>query len=516
MPFERAALERLERLDTLSALRGALRRAFGLELVLVTEEGPMAHRTGGVMTGSSEVCRSALFSREGFARCDAHYRALATHGGAVVTEPCHLGLASIAVRVPTDAAPPLFVVASGFSATAMPACPPADLGRVSERLSALDPSLGDAGDLARRLPVVRGDRAATVQAILAQAAEELAAAIDAEARARRSIGGTETAVFGIVGASPKMRETFDLVRRVVASEAPVLVVGESGTGKELVARAIHTHGPRKAGPFVAQSCATLSDDVLEASLFGHVRGAFSGAIRGHEGLFGAAAGGTLFLDEVAEMSPAMQAKLLRVLSDGTYLPVGSASPRKADVRLVTATHHDPAALVAEGRLRQDLYYRLHVIAIPVPPLRERPGDVRLLAEHFLRETSGAPARVSPSAWSCLERYAWPGNVRELRAEIARWTVVCGPGLEVGPEHLSAPIRAAGGFAASRHDALPGEGAGASAAAGTGSLEAAVAELERAVLARGLERTGGNRTRLAKELEISRTTLNERLKRYGLG
>jgi two-component system response regulator HupR/HoxA len=311
-----------------------------------------------------------------------------------------------------------------------------------------------------------------------------------------------------------MRETFELLRRVVASEAPVLVVGESGTGKELVARAIHAHGPRKHGPFVAQSCATLSDDVLEASLFGHVRGAFSGAIRGHEGLFGAAAGGTLFLDEVAEMSPAMQAKLLRVLSDGAYLPVGSTSPKKADVRLVSATHHDLSALVEDGRLRQDLYYRLHVIAVPLPPLRERPGDVRLLSEHFLREIEGAPARISQSAWRCLERYAWPGNVRELRAEMARWAVVCGPGLEVGPEHLSPAIRAAGGFAPARADHV--ENADTSAAAGTGSLESAIAELERALLVRGLERTGGNRTRLAKELVISRTTLNERLKRYGLG
>jgi transcriptional regulator with PAS, ATPase and Fis domain len=306
-----------------------------------------------------------------------------------------------------------------------------------------------------------------------------------------------------------MRIVFDLVRKVAASDANVLIVGESGTGKELVARAIHDHGARSKHPFIAQSCAAMPDDVLESTLFGHVRGAFSGAVRASEGLFGAARGGTLLLDEVAEMSAAMQAKLLRVLSDGTYLPVGAVHPKRTNVRVLAATHRDLPAMVARGEFRQDLFYRLHVLAIELPALRERTGDLKLLLDGFLAATQNAPRRVSATAMRCLERYGWPGNVRELRAEVERWAVTAQGAAEVGPEHLSQPIREAGGYGGAEGSPI------IAAASGTGSLEDAVEALERALLERGLERTRGNRTQLARELAISRTTLLERLKRYGL-
>jgi transcriptional regulator with PAS, ATPase and Fis domain len=508
--LDRATLERFERLRGVQVARALLERAFGLQLTVVGPEGPLAHSRGGVMIGSSEVCRTALFSRDGFERCDAFYRELARSGGGERAVRCHLGLAAISVPVEVERETVAHLVASGFVAPGLAGCPPPDPAELAAALRALDPGLRDPGEPVRRLPVVRGDREQIVRHILRVAAEEIAGAAENERRRQRHEGGALPGMWGIVGDSPRMREVFERLRRVAATDAAVLIVGESGTGKELVARAIHAHGPRAGRAFVAQSCGAIPDEMLESVLFGHVRGAFSGAIRGSEGLFGAAHGGTLFFDEVAEMSPAMQAKLLRVLSDGTYLPVGDTRPRTADVRLITATHRDLAAMVERGTFRQDLYYRLHVIPIELPPLRERPGDLRLLVEHFLASTEGAPARVSDAAWRCLERYAWPGNVRELRAEIERWSVVARGEAQVGPEHLSPALRCAGGYTGD----ASGEAA-AAAAAGEGSLQAAVEALERAILARGLERTGGNRTQLAKELKISRTTLHARIKKYGL-
>ncbi|MBX3274043.1 MAG: sigma-54-dependent Fis family transcriptional regulator [Sandaracinaceae bacterium] len=502
-------LARHERLRGVTVARAILRAAYGLELLLVDSRGPLAHQRGGVMTGSSEVCRAALFSREGFGRCDAFY---ATLGGtdAGGTRRCHLGLAATHVAVIVDGAVLGHLVASGFVDPRSRAHPPPDPAELAAALALLDPMLPDPSAPARTLPVVAGDRVGVVRAILEAAAHEIVAR-EEESRARLREGDELPGRYGIVGASGSMRVLFGLMQRVVQSEATVLVLGESGTGKELVARALHEHGPRAGKPFVAANCGAVGADVLESSLFGHVRGAFSGAIRASVGLFGAADGGTLFLDEVGEMSPAMQVKLLRVLQDGSYLPVGATEARSANVRVIAASHRDLAAMVKQGTFRQDLFYRLHVLALEVPPLRDRPGDLPLLIQRFTREIDGVPSRIGDAARRCLERYAWPGNVRELRAEVERWALAANGEPQLGPEHLSAPVRAAGGYAG----ASGGEAA-AAAAAGTGTLAAAVDALERAIIARGLERTEGNRTQLARELGVSRTTLNERLKRYGLG
>ncbi|MBX7193221.1 MAG: sigma-54 dependent transcriptional regulator [Sandaracinaceae bacterium] len=523
-------LDRFERLRGVQVARAILKDAFGLELVLVTASGPIAHARGGVMVGSSEVCRTALFSRDGFTRCDAHYRALGASEGEHVGT-CHLGLGCLSVPARTPEGV-LHVVASGFSATSLEGAPPVDPRALAHALVALDPTLRDASDAVRKLPIVKGDRVATVRTILRIAAQEIANEAEDELRrltprepgvvgrgqgARPIVAAREDVaapslpgLFGLVGASPRMRTVFDLVRKVAASDANVLIVGESGTGKELVARAIHEHGGRHGKPFVAQSCAAMSEEILESTLFGHVRGAFSGAIRASEGLFGAARGGTLFLDEVAEMPLPMQAKLLRVLSDGTYLPVGAVHAKRTDVRLLAATHRDLGQMVGRGEFRQDLFYRLHVLAIELPPLRERTGDLKLLLEQIVAQTPNVPTRISATAMRCIDKHSWPGNVRELRAEVERWAITAQGAPEVGPEHLSQPIREAGGYGGGAEDA-----AIHAASSGSGTLEAAIESLERALLERGLERTRGNRTQLARELAISRTTLLERLKRFGL-
>src|SRR6516165_1406081 len=233
---------------------------------------------------------------------------------------------------------------------------------------------------------------------------------------------------GLVGSSPGIREVTRMIEAVAYSAATVLVTGESGTGKELVARALHARSPRRAQPFVALNCGALTETLLESELFGHVKGAFTGAQRDQRGLFDAADGGTIFLDEIGDIPLATQVRLLRVLQEGEIKRVGSADAVKVDVRVIAATHRDLPKLVKAGKFREDLFYRLNVINIPLPPLRERVEDVPLLAHHFLRRYAERLSKrvrsVSPEAIELLSGYRWPGNVRELENAIERAVVLC--------------------------------------------------------------------------------------------
>jgi transcriptional regulator with GAF, ATPase, and Fis domain len=314
--------------------------------------------------------------------------------------------------------------------------------------------------------------------------------------------GTRHPYPAIVGDGAAIRRTLALVDRVTdAADArvPVLIVGESGTGKELVARAIHDNGPRRARPFVAENCGAIPEPLLESTLFGHVRGAFTGADRPRAGLFEIANAGTLFLDEVGEMGLAMQAKLLRVLQEGEVRPVGGERVTKVDVRVIAATHRDLEALVREGRFREDLYYRLAVVPLALPPLRERPEDVPALVTHFVaRWAGGRRVRVSREALALLASAPWPGNVRQLENELRRALVLCDDLLDV--EHLSPelvhPIRAG------RDGAVFG-------------LRAQVDALERRLVVDALRRASGNQTHAARALGVSRFGLQKMIKRLGL-
>ncbi|HVN41054.1 MAG TPA: sigma-54 dependent transcriptional regulator [Myxococcota bacterium] len=312
----------------------------------------------------------------------------------------------------------------------------------------------------------------------------------------------------LLGRSAAMRDVFRTVRRVADSAATILIRGESGTGKELVARAIHELSPRAAGPFVALNCAAMPANLIESELFGHERGAFTDARERRIGRFESASGGTLFLDEIGELDPGVQAKFLRALEERRIERLGSGTPIAVDVRVIAATHRDLERDVAAGRFRADLFYRIHVVPIELPPLRERREDVKLLAEHFLaqaREAAGrGPRRFSADAAAALERFPWPGNVRELRNSVERAVALCeGDAIELGD--LPASV-----VRTERIEALR-----EAVRAGRLSFEDAVADFERALLLEALEESGWNQTRAAERLGTTRRALKLRMDRLAL-
>ena len=324
----------------------------------------------------------------------------------------------------------------------------------------------------------------------------------------------------IIGRSPAMQRVFDLLTRVIDSSTTVLITGETGTGKEIVARVIHHNGPRRGRLFVAQNCASLSESLLESELFGHRKGAFTGAVEEKKGLFEVADGGTIFLDEIGDMPPALQAGLLRVLQEGEIKRVGDTSVRKVDVRVISATNRDLEEAVKSGRFRDDLYYRLHVFPIRLPPLRERIEDVPILVDHFLhqyaRRANKNVTGVTVEALDLLAAYPFPGNVRELENEIERAVTLVTPGEPITPDLLSEQI-ARGTSAARRGGATEGPPASTPDPAGEegATLRERMQAHERAVILQALGRHGWNRTRTARALGISLRPFMEKLKRYGI-
>jgi len=305
----------------------------------------------------------------------------------------------------------------------------------------------------------------------------------------------------IVGQSDQMRDIYDVVKKVATTNATVMVYGESGTGKELVARAVHEYSRRSKKPFIQVSCAALPETLLESELFGYEKGAFTGANTAKKGRFELADGGTLFLDEIGDISPAIQVKLLRVLQEKTFEHLGGTKTIKVDVRIVGATNRDLQEAIADGTFREDLYYRLNVVPITVPPLRDRKEDIPLLVAHFL-EKLGSKRKMSKEAMARLVGYGWPGNIRELENTIER-AVILGSGDVILPEHLPAELRAEpapGGPPVPIE--LPSEGI-------------VLEKLEKDLLEQALRRAGSNQTKAAKLLGISRHELLYRMEKFGL-
>ena len=324
---------------------------------------------------------------------------------------------------------------------------------------------------------------------------------------RQQLSRNTSVAQSIVGTSPPIRTLLDMIATVAPAEANVLITGKSGTGKELVARALHQGSGRCDGPLVTVNCAALSEGLLESELFGHERGAFTGADKRRNGRFMQAHGGTLFLDEIGEMPLSMQARLLRAIQQREIQRVGSDEPLTVDVRLVAATNRDLREEVAGGRFREDLFYRLFVVVIRIPPLRERPEDIPLLIQHFLQQSAKENNRtieaITPDALHVLSAYPWPGNVRELRNAIERMVVLTrSPRITL--RDVPAEIRD-NKTAVTASVAMPTPGA----------PPLSIDEAEKNLIAKALKATNGNRTLAAKQLGISRRTLHRKLNEYGL-
>jgi transcriptional regulator with PAS, ATPase and Fis domain len=310
----------------------------------------------------------------------------------------------------------------------------------------------------------------------------------------------------IIGRSRPMQQLYRVLDKVIESDTTVMIQGENGTGKELIARAIHFNSARAGRRFVVQNCSAFNDNLLDSELFGHKKGAFTGAIADKQGLFEVADGGTFFLDEIGDMSPMLQVKLLRVLQEGTFLPVGDTSGRQVDVRIIAATNRDLRKMVDRGEFREDLYYRVNVINIVSPPLRERKDDIALLVDHFLKKHARTRGKLRKLSRSCMDRlleYHFPGNIRELENEIERLVVLAGDEKIIGEELLSPRIRQR----QAGSEILPSNE--------PSGLPEAIAALERTMIADVLRRHHGNKTRAAGDLRISRRNLIRLVQKYNI-
>jgi transcriptional regulator with PAS, ATPase and Fis domain len=507
---------RLEELHIVRKIRETVRRWWGIELSFTDANGfVLDHGKGIIIPPQNRICNACLGDKEGLRRCNESIeKAVARVGDkGELLGPCHMGLEIVAAPIQFNGDRQGSLFACGFL--------------LREKVEEARPkAIVESKSL--KLPVLPEEDFDTIQRIserevpllsdlMDTTVEEIAAYQNAVSLQERRIRDLQDELGGryrfadIIGKSEKMRRVYGLLDKLVASDVTVLVHGENGTGKELIARALHFNGPRKDKQFVAQNCSALNDQLLESELFGHVKGSFTGATRDKPGLFKVADGGTFFLDEVADMSPAMQVKVLRVLQEGTFVPVGATRPESVDVRIIAASNKDLREAVARRQFREDLFYRLHVVALEVPALRERLEDLPVLVEHFLdkvaQRTVKPRKKLHPEVMASFYDWHWPGNVRELENEIERLVVLAGDA-EMVPPDLRAQRPGAAPSGPERIAALVQRGMAS-------DMATAVGQLERELIEAGLRETHGNKSKLAEKLGVSRTTLIKKIREYGI-
>ncbi len=493
----------LDDLPVVRTIRETIRKWWRLEVGVTDSRGSVAdHERGVVIPPDNDFCKAALASADGLRLCNKSVEQAcvgvrdSNEPGARLVMPCHMGFPLAMCPVSVEGRFHGTVFTGGFLIEGHDDEARLQIEHVAAhlRLPVYDPVRA-----ANDIPLLTERDLSYLGDLLEAIADELSALV---------VDHRDPRVFGdLIGKSPGMQRLYSMLDKVADSGTTVLVLGENGTGKEVVARAIHSMSPRSDRPFVAVNCSALNDNLLESELFGHVKGAFTGAIRDKKGLFEVADGGTLFLDEVGDTSLAMQVKLLRALQERTIVPIGGETPVKVDVRVVAATNRPLQRMIADGAFREDLYYRLNVIELHIPPLRERKMDLPLLYEHFLEIRKEGPARkiLSPEVVKAFWEYGWPGNVRQLDNEIERLVVLSGKSQTIAAEHLSPAIR----------DLVREGPAEADIAAVGGTLDEAVRAVERRVIRQALIRTGWNKSRCARELRMSRTTLIKKIKELGL-
>ena len=484
-------------------IRQLIRKWWRLEIAFADTRGYVTDHARGVITPPDNVfCKASLSSEAGLLRCNLSVEQATealqdgSETGARIVMPCHLGFPVAMAPVLCEGEFRGTIFTGGFLIEGHETD-----GVLAAQTGARELGL-DVGSVRKAgaaIPRMTARELECLGDLMEAVAEEVASVIEYHENPRR---------FGdLIGTSPLMERLYMMLEKVAQSDSTVLIIGENGTGKEVVARALHTMGPRRNQAFVATNCSALNDNLLETELFGHVKGAFTGAIREKDGLFMAAHEGTLFLDEIGDTSPAMQVKLLRVLQEGTFMPVGAVKPVSVDVRVVAATNRPLQKMVAEGTFREDLYYRLNVIGLEIPPLRDRKSDLPLLCDHFLSELTlkkgTCRKTLSTAVMQAFWEYDWPGNVRQLENELERLVVLTGNEAEVGTDMLSPALRKVAAQA------------GPAPQSTATTLREAVRAVEARVIRVGLERTGGNKLRLARELGVSRTTLIKKVRELGL-
>ncbi|MFZ5446857.1 MAG: sigma 54-interacting transcriptional regulator [Myxococcota bacterium] len=516
--------ERYQNLHTIVMLRDILRKWWRAELCFADKSGAVIEWGKGQITPPpNDFCRLSLFSKEGFRRCSASVRVLHEKFKASRKlrrsqfHECHLGFTIVGAPLYLDNEYEGMLFVEGFARQEVS---PREAEQLKAKITELNPGTTDLDRALERIPQMDDREVEKICDLLEFGANEIAnfeSEMSRKDEALPALSSEQSERYkfeNIIGKSSAMIDVFRILEKVCNSDTTVLINGESGTGKELVARALHYNGPRKDKPFVVQNCSAFNDNLLESALFGHTKGAFTGALRDKKGLFEAADGGTFILDEVGDMSPALQLKLLRVLQEGTFIPVGGTQTKHVDVRVIAATHKDLAAMVKKGEFREDLFYRINVIRIQVPPLRERKDDLPMLVDHFVRKHRKDGQRyraISAEAFAIMQQYHWPGNIRELENEIER-LLVLGSEYEILPaDLLSSRIRDAVSGAAGANVI----GANRVAQLPQGKLNDAVEQLEREMIGQGLTRTKGNKSRLARELGISRSNLILKIQKYQL-
>ncbi len=504
-------------------LKAIIRKWWGLELAFSDSKGyVLDHADGKIIPSQNEFCRAALFTKEGFRRCNESVKVVrdrlrSSKKRRGIVHECHLGFDIVAAPIVLeDQLAGFLFTGGGMHAEQQQSSAQRNdlLRKVREFAPEAAPKLG--GEADTQIPKLTAEDLEHLGDLIELGANEVVSYHE-ELRRHQAEVNSLSAELGerykfknIIGNSPAIQEIFSLLEKIVRSESTVLIQGESGTGKELIARAIHYNGPRAKKAFVVQNCSAFNDNLLESALFGHVRGSFTGAVKDKAGLFAVADTGSFFLDEIGDMSPALQVKLLRVLQEGTFTPVGATKPVKVDVRVIAATHKDLTKAVERGEFREDLFYRINVLRVAVPPLRDRLEDLPVLVKHFLTKHyhgKGQPPRLGAEALAACQRYRWPGNIRELENEIERLIVLGADQRELNFDLLSQRLR----------DAASQPPAGRAAGAGkpTGTLKEAVEALESEYIHQGLIRTHWNKSQLAKDLGISRSNLIQKCTYYRL-
>ncbi len=512
--------EDFEKLHVVRKIRNIIEKRWHIQLNFTDAAGYLRNvEKGSFFKPQTPACIAIAASTAGFKGCLATVRALTVKPAVGKTSPqtCHAGFSALSFPITVEGEFLGSIFADGFI---LKESAEQQRAQIKKYLYEAEHEAASIEAMIQAIPVLSEFELTFLAELLSALTEEVIVVYKALQQSKDRLGSLQTQLedrysFGaMVGKSPAMLQIYRLIERLGEVDSIVLIQGENGTGKELIARALHFNSVRKERKFLAVNCAAFNENILESELFGHVKGSFTNAIKDRVGLFEAAGNGTLFLDEIGDISLSMQVRLLRVLQEGVFTPLGGNSEKKTHARIIAATNRDLLAMIKQGTFREDLYYRLNVINLTVPPLRDRREDIPLLINGFLKKQASklaqSPKRLSHAVLAQLLDYSWPGNVRELENELER-LVVLGKDAEILTEENISPR-----ILASPREPMATKVSMEVLSDGPRDLKTVLAGVEKQLIMLGLARHQGNKSRLALELGISRANLISKVAKYGLG